>query len=888
VIGSNAVNSNEFITLSQATSTSRLAISLTTTGSSGPATYNNTTGVFNIPEYAGTVNPSAREIETFIATASQTTFTVTGGYTVGLVDVFINGVRLTSSDFVATNGTTVVLTVGTMVNNIVDIIKYTSGIVNSISGSGTTNELAYFTASTTIASLTTATYPSLTELSYVKGVTSSIQTQLNGKQAAGTYVTSVTGTSPIVSSGGTTPAISIPVATTSVNGYLSSTDWTTFNGKQNALTNPVTGTGTTNYLPKFTGSTTIGNSLVFDDGTNVGINTASPIYILDAYSTGTGTARIRIQGTTNFAVTQAQNSSGILYMGIDSSTAGGFGFGNYSRLILSTNNYPLVFGVNSAESMRIWGATGNVNIGTTPASDAGFKLDVNGTGRFTTSSSGNIFTIGTTYAGGRNIQIGVSDGSILPTASAYINDNTGVGVYIGDNSASTKGLYVKYGGDVGIGTASPASQSTGATTGILDVSAAAGGNLVLHRTGSSDTALFSILKASNGTYIDSVGAATAANNAIYFRTNNINADQTSVTTALTIASTGVATFSSSVDLVTIFNSNTNKPYIRFDESGAAKLFIGERSTVSGSGGTGYDFYTVSSNDIRFFTGSSSTTRLCIATSGNVLIGTTTDSSGKLQVLGADNAIVSQIKSASSMLQIYTYFSAYGGPIIQALNTAGNYVGLRIESSLVTFNSSITAVGATLTGTVTITNATNLYTPSVVREGTTGNAFFQYNGTDTRFVSLNGAGSIAFRNNANTTNLLVISDAGIITSLPTYNNTTGVAANVQVDSNGYFARSTVSSQRFKENIFDWTGGLDIILSLKPRTFKYKKDYYDKADIEFLGLIAEEVSQVCPYLVDYENEDRTGQEENVRYANIVVPLIKAIQELKAELDELKSKN
>ena len=44
-------------------------------------------------------------------------------------------------------------------------------------------------------------------------------------------VTAVTGSTPIVSSGGTTPAISIPVATTSVNGYLSSTDWTTFNSK---------------------------------------------------------------------------------------------------------------------------------------------------------------------------------------------------------------------------------------------------------------------------------------------------------------------------------------------------------------------------------------------------------------------------------------------------------------------------------------------------------------------------------------------------------------------------------------------------------------------------------------------------------------------------------
>ena len=50
-----------------------------------------------------------------------------------------------------------------------------------VSFSVTTNEIAYFTASGTIASLTTGTYPSLTELSYVKGVTSAIQTQLDNK-----------------------------------------------------------------------------------------------------------------------------------------------------------------------------------------------------------------------------------------------------------------------------------------------------------------------------------------------------------------------------------------------------------------------------------------------------------------------------------------------------------------------------------------------------------------------------------------------------------------------------------------------------------------------------------------------------------------------------------
>ena len=44
--------------------------------------------------------------------------------------------------------------------------------------------------------------------------------------------------------------------------------------------------------------------------------------------------------------------------------------------------HPLTFGTNNTERMRIWNSSGNVNIGPTPSSDAGFKLDVNGTGRF--------------------------------------------------------------------------------------------------------------------------------------------------------------------------------------------------------------------------------------------------------------------------------------------------------------------------------------------------------------------------------------------------------------------------------------------------------------------------------------------------------------------------
>lgn len=47
-----------------------------------------------------------------------------------------------------------------------------------------------------LQSLSTATYPSLTELAYVKGVSSAIQTQIDAKQALNTYLTTISGLTP--------------------------------------------------------------------------------------------------------------------------------------------------------------------------------------------------------------------------------------------------------------------------------------------------------------------------------------------------------------------------------------------------------------------------------------------------------------------------------------------------------------------------------------------------------------------------------------------------------------------------------------------------------------------------------------------------------------------
>jgi hypothetical protein len=80
-------------------------------------------------------------------------------------------------------------------------------------------------------------------------------------------VTSVTGTSPVsVATGTTTPVISMAAATSSVNGYLTNTDWSTFNGKAPAVTY------TTGYIPYGQGTTTPNQSANLQfDGNNLSV-----------------------------------------------------------------------------------------------------------------------------------------------------------------------------------------------------------------------------------------------------------------------------------------------------------------------------------------------------------------------------------------------------------------------------------------------------------------------------------------------------------------------------------------------------------------------------------------------------------------------------------------
>ena len=290
------------------------------------------------------------------------------------------------------------------------------------------------------------------------------------------------GSTPVTTSG--TITLAIATASGSQNGLLSSTDWTTFNNKQNALTNPVTGTGTTNYLPKFTGSTTIGDSVIADNATEINITkriflnsggqsifftpnlssasnriegssgvpleiftsgselrfaaggVSTQITLLSSGNVGIGTAspsqKLEVNNGASSSYVLVVGQSRNLYLGQDSIGAA----------IYSDGSAPMYFATNATERMRITSG-GNLLVGTT--TDAGFKLDVNGTGRFSASSAA--LSISNASDLWYNITRGSSFTNIgVDSTGSFYNTNTSHRFLT--NSGSTTALTITSGGEL--------------------------------------------------------------------------------------------------------------------------------------------------------------------------------------------------------------------------------------------------------------------------------------------------------------------------------------------------------------------------------------------------------------------------------------------------------
>ena len=146
-----------------------------------------------------------------------------------------------------------------------------------------------------------------------------------------------------------------------------------------------------------------------------------------------------------------------------------------------------------------------------------------------------------------------------------------------------------------------------------------------------------------------------------------------------------------------------------------------------------------------------------------------------------------------------------------------------------------------------------------------------------------------------TNIWAMNIAGAASTSSSYAHyvysTTASAYRFLVDYAGTISATSIvitaiSDERLKENIKDIDTGLDSIMALKPRRFDWKKGKgQDKKNAA--GFIAQEFETVFPECVGLSQAGGDGIEyKNINHETLIPTLVKAIQELKAEIDAYKA--
>lgn len=91
--------------------------------------------------------------------------------------------------------------------------------------------------------------------------------------------------------------------------------------------------------------------------------------------------------------------------------------------------------------------------------------------------------------------------------------------------------------------------------------------------------------------------------------------------------------------------------------------------------------------------------------------------------------------------------------------------------------------------------------------------------------------------------------------------------------------TVSSREYKARIEPFSGnGLRMVAAMQPDTFFYR----DRLDRPRIGLMAEDLAEIDPRLAEWTAE---GKPNSIDFPAMMGVMVKAIQELRAEVESLK---
>jgi hypothetical protein len=644
------------------------------------------------------------------------------------------------------------------------------------------------------------------------------------------------GSTPITTSG--TITLAIATASGSQQGLLSSTDWTTFNNKQSALTNPVTGTGTTNYLPKFTGTSTIGNSAVYDNGGNVGIGVISN---LSAKLTVNGGLSIGNGWGTSGATLEASTGA----TGVDGATleVSYWGTSSYGSLFLKTGN----------AIRATLNASGNLGLGVTPSAwNSIYKVAEVGTAAIFGTSAYNsaAFTTNVFYNAANSPRYIANDFSTM-----YWQDDGKHLWYIapsgtaGNAISFTQAMTLNASGNLSIGNTNDTYKldvsGTGRFTGDVSVIKSSDASFIVNNTSASGKSYRLVSKDDGKFYIQNTGVADLFN----------------------IASTGAATFSSSVtaggNIRTLMTGTTDVPSIYaennvgsinqirvFGTSAGGTLFGVTRagwSSIDTNNGLGLLFGTTDTAPIVI--GTSNTERMRITSGGNIGIGTTSPTI-PLQVnkAGTVNSIMTQTVLSVADSNGWNLGSDGTNALIGVTNSSTDMVFLKRVAGVYSEAMRITSGG--LVGIGTTSPGARLD----VAYGT-GAVISGYHNTsnDNPVITLRHDRAAL----AGETGKMILFNAGAtqvgsITSTPSAT-----------------AYNTTSDYRLKTDYKDFNG-LDLVSKIKAYDYEWKSD-----KTRSYGVIAHELQSVINYAVTGVKDGKEMQ--GVDYSKIVPVLIKAIQEL-----------
>jgi hypothetical protein len=278
----------------------------------------------------------------------------------------------------------------------------------------------------------------------------------------------------------------------------------------------------------------------------------------------------------------------------------------------------------------------------------------------------------------------------------------------------------------------------------------------------------------------------------------------------------------------IFHDNTNNLFYLYGASGQGLAF--------------------NSNDAE---------RMRIDTSGNVMIGANTIDSGyRLSVVGGGiialkNESGTAFHTTNSVNADYSVITTSGG--LTNVGTTGNVLAFTTGSERMRIDSS---GGVYIGKTTSAANVVGTFISPTTSINTCRAA--STNAASTLEVFSTGAGDYRF----------YLGMGGTI-----YATNTTITA--------------ISDVRLKENIQDIDVGLDAVMALKPRKFDWKegKGKNKKGD---RGWIAQEFEKVFPEMIDEWKQPAPECEEAYKAVNadLIPVLVKAIQELKAELDSVKA--